>query len=98
GTEAADRAGRRGDDRPGLLVEHALPIGARADIDRILEHARDAAIIFGAAEKDAITRRDLLAEAGPLLGRVAVEILVVERQIADLDHRAVEIFVAQRAD
>src|SRR5678815_852828 len=75
--EPADRPRRSGDDRPGLLVEHALAIGPRADVDRILEHARDAAIVLRAAEQHAIAGRDLLAEARPLLGRVGVEVLVV---------------------
>ncbi len=94
GAEAADASRRGGDDRRRLLVEHALAIGPRADVDRVLEHAGNAAIIFGADEQHAVGRGDLLAEAGPLLGRIAVEVLVVERQVADLDHRAIEIVAA----
>ena len=41
---------------------------------------------------------DLLPEAHPLCRRIGVEVLVVERQIPDLDHRTVEIVVAQSAD
>jgi len=98
GAEAAVHPGRRGHDRRWLLVEDALPIGARADVDRVLEHARNAAVVFGAAEEDAVGSRDLLAEAGPLLRRVGVEVLVVKGEVADLDHRTVEIVVAKSAD
>ena len=89
---------RGGDDRRRLLVEHALAVRPRADVDRILEHAGNAAIIFGADEQHAVRRADLLAEPHPLLGRVGVEVLVVERQVADLDHRAIEIVAAKPAD
>ena len=98
GAEPADASRRSGHDRRRLLVEHALAVGPRTDIDRVLEHARDAAVIFGAAEQDSVRFGDLLAEADPLLGRVRVEVLVVERQVADLDHRAVEIVGAQGTD
>src|SRR5205085_10549247 len=40
---------------------------------------------------------DLLAEAEPLLGRIGVQVLIVERQVADLDHGAVEIVAADSA-
>src|SRR5206468_5202507 len=49
-------------------------------------------------EQHSVRLADLLAEADPLLGRVAVEVLVVERQVADIDHRAIEIVVSKRAD
>src|SRR5207249_11579227 len=65
-TEAADRSWRSGDDGRRLLVEHALAVGPRPDVDRVLEHAGASAIIFGAHEQHAVRGPDLVAQAGPL--------------------------------
>src|SRR4051794_27312277 len=69
GAKAADAPWRRGDDRCRLLVEDALPIRPRPDVDRILEDTGNSAIIFGAAEQHAVGLPNLLAKADPLLGR-----------------------------
>src|SRR6476661_5590464 len=100
GAEPADAAGRGGDDRGGFLVPHALPVGTRTDVDRVLQHAWNAAIIFRRHEQNAVGRANLLAKAKILLGLLGkrIEVLVVEGQIADLDHRAVEVVAPQRAD
>ena len=75
----------------GFLLPHALAIGPRADVDRILEHAGDRAIIFGRDEQDAVGRGDLARESASIAaGGLRLEILVVERQVADLDDVAVE--------
>ena len=79
GAEPADRAGRGADDRRRLLVPHALAIGPRADVDRILEHAGDAAIIFGRARTGRRRRRrSARLNADPFgSGGSASDILVV---------------------
>ena len=62
--------------------------------------ARHAAIIFGRAEQDAVGGGDLFAEPGVgrrLFGQRVI-LLIVEREVADLDHRAVETIVADRAN
>src|SRR6476469_2830772 len=79
GPEPADAPWRSSDDRGRLLIEDALAIRPRADVDRILEHAGNSAVIFGAAEQNAVGIGDLLAEPHPLLGRAGVEVLVVKR-------------------
>src|SRR6185437_13226130 len=98
--EAADASRRSRYDSGGLSIPNALPIRPRADVDRILEDARDAAIIFGTDEQDSIGSPDLVAEPNVRLGliRKRVIVLVVERQVADLDHGAVEIVATKRAD
>src|SRR6476620_2674986 len=92
-SETADASRRCRDDRTRLLVEHALPVGPRADVDRVLQDSGDATIILGTAEQHAVRLADLLAETGPLLGRIGIEVLVVEREVADLDHRTIEIVI-----
>jgi hypothetical protein len=75
------------------LPSHALcPYGARADVDRVLQHARDRAVVLGRHEQDGIGGLDLVAKRLPgrrhLAGRIFI--LVVERQGADLDHLQLE--------
>src|SRR5207342_2240882 len=100
GAEAADRPWRGADNRGRLLVPDAPPIGPRADIDRILEYARDAAIIFRSTEQDAVRGTDLLPEADIGLGLLALQVvvLIVQRQVANLDQLAFEVVTAQRTD
>src|SRR4029434_548697 len=80
-----------------LLVPDALAVGPRADVDGVLEDTGHAAIIFGRTEQYAVRRGDPLAETDPCLRRVGVEVLVVERQVPALDHRAIAIVAAQCA-
>jgi hypothetical protein len=65
-----------------------IAAGFWSNIDRVLENARDAAVIFWRDEQHAVRGPDLVAQADPLLGRILVEVLIVERQVADLDDRA----------
>src|SRR3546814_10636312 len=63
---------------------------ARPHVQSILERGRQPAVIFGSAEKHAVSRPDLFAEALVLGGRIDVDVLVIERQIPDLDKATVE--------
>src|SRR5205814_2031041 len=45
--ERANRSGRNADDRPGLAAPCAVSVRARADVDRVLEHAGHAAVVLG---------------------------------------------------
>src|SRR3546814_17144782 len=63
---------------------------ARPHVQSILERGRQPAVIFGSAEKHAVSRPDLFAEAPVLGGRIDVDVLVIERQIPDLDKATVE--------
>src|SRR5690348_10349948 len=60
--DAAERPRGVGDDADRLAEERAFAVGPRADIDRVLEHARDGAIIFGRHEDDAVRFLQLLAK------------------------------------
>src|SRR4051812_35715725 len=99
GAEAADRARRGADDRRRLLVPDALAVRPRSDVDRILENARNAAIIFGRDEEDPVSGTDRVTENG-VGGRLvaAVIILVVEREVADLDDSAIKPALLQGAE
>jgi hypothetical protein len=114
GTEPADRSGRDADHGAGLAVPRALAVRARADVDRILQYAGYAAVVFGRHEQQRVGARNALLERGDLGGRTGFEILVEQRQLADLDdfelqrrrrhrgerlgHFPVERFLAQAAD
>jgi hypothetical protein len=96
GAEAADRARRGADDRRRLLVPHALAIGPRADVDRVLEHARERRDYIRACRTGRRRRPRSARGSGPIgSGGSGVVILVVERQVADLDDVAVEIVAAK---
>src|SRR5215475_1202319 len=64
--DAAERSGRVGDD-PGRLAEkRALAVGARANVDGVLEHAGDRAVVFGGHEQHGVRRLQLFAESQPV--------------------------------
>src|SRR5689334_3702168 len=64
-------------------------------VDGILEHAGDRAVVFGGDEEDALGGGDLGLQPGDGGGGVAIVILVVERQIADLEMLEGEIGMRQ---
>src|SRR5258708_32706897 len=96
--DPSDASRRRRDDRSRLLVEHALTIRARSYVDCVLEHARNAPIVFRTAEQDAVGLGNLLAEAHPLLRGVGIKILIVKWKVPNFDHRPFEIVIAKSAD
>jgi hypothetical protein len=70
----------------GLPFQARLAVGARADVDGVLQHARQRAVVLGGAEQDAVGGADAVAEFGPARRRrVGLVILVVHRQVGDVD-------------
>src|SRR5262249_33849637 len=112
--EPADRALRNADDAARLAVDPVLAVRARGDVDRVLEQARHAAVVFGRDEENAFGAGHPLAEREPFARRSVLEVVVEQRDRADLDdfepkarrraldHRlrglAVPRFLAQAAD
>jgi hypothetical protein len=95
--EAADGAGRDADHRARLAAPDALAVGTRADVDGVLQHAGDGAVVLWSDEEDGVRRSDLVAEGDPGGGRLAlvVEILVVEGKMANLDDLEAQHFRGQ---
>ena len=83
--ERANRSGRNADDRPGLAAPCAVSVRARADVDRVLEHAGHAAVVLGCHEEHCISLPDARLERRSGSGRIGVVVLVVERQLPDFD-------------
>src|ERR1019366_1629563 len=63
----------------------ALPIRAGANVDRVLQYARNRAVIFWRNEQHRIRGLYLFAKREPGLGRRIIEVLVVQRNLSDLD-------------
>lgn len=85
-TERAERAGRDARNGRGLAGPDALTVRPRSDVDGVLEHARDGAIVLGRREQHGVGATDAVAERDPCGGRrFAVEVLVIELQVADFD-------------
>ena len=49
---------------PGLPPHALLPYGPRADVDRVLQHARHRAVVFGRDEQHCVGGRESLLEFG----------------------------------
>ncbi len=81
----AKGARRGGNDRTGLFAPDALAIRPRPDIQRILQDRRNRPIIFGRHEQHGIGRTNPVTESDPRRRRICFKILIVVRQIADLD-------------
>jgi hypothetical protein len=62
GAEPADTAWRGTDDCTRLTAPCALAIGARADIDRVLQHGWHRAVMLGRDEKSRVGCPDALAK------------------------------------
>src|SRR5438445_8955605 len=89
--EGADCSRRAADYRRRLAAPHALAVRSRADIDRVLEAARDRAVVFRRDEQQRLRTVYALAERRPRCRRrIGFEILVIQRQVADLDNLACE--------
>lgn len=69
---------------PGL-PPHALPPRTRGPVERVLQHARHRAVVFGRDDQQAVGIGDLLLECARDFGKVAVVVLAVQRQAADID-------------
>ncbi|GCC49470.1 hypothetical protein chiPu_0033929, partial [Chiloscyllium punctatum] len=65
-------------DADRLADERALAIGPRGDVDRVLQHARDRAVVFRGHEQHAVRLLQLLAEGEPVRRRGPLEVLVEE--------------------
>src|SRR5579859_618386 len=96
-TEAADRAWRHSYDGGGLFAPDAVAIGTRADVDGVLQHAGDGAVVLWSDEEHGVRRSDLVAEGDPGGVRLAlvVEILIVEGEMANLDDLEAQRFRGQ---
>ncbi len=85
GAGGADRADRDAEDAGRLAAPRALPVGPRGVIEGVLQHAGDRAVVFRRDEDDAGGGADGRLDAGHRRRLRAVVVLVVERQVADLD-------------
>jgi hypothetical protein len=75
-------------------LEDALSVRPRPDVNRILEHAGNGAVVFGRYEEDRIDWAEPVTKSSPRSGhvlRILVEILIVERKISDLDYLELHI-------
>jgi hypothetical protein len=68
---------------PGETLTTA--VGPRSHVQRVLERARDRTVVLGGDEEDPVGAPDAVAEGDPGLRRALFEILVIERQVPDLD-------------
>ncbi len=86
--EAAQLVGRLADDAGGHAVEYALPRRPRADVDRVLQAGGHGAVVFRSDEQHRVGVAHLAAEPRPAGRRIILQVLVVERKVADLDDPA----------
>src|SRR5690349_14082201 len=84
GAHPADRAGPYADYALRPPAPGALDVWARGHIDGIFEDGRHGAVVFRRDEKCRVGAADALAKRGPLSRRRSIEILIIERQIANL--------------
>src|SRR5271166_1854630 len=85
GPEPANTAWRGTDDCTRLTAPCALAIGARADIDRVLQHGWHRAVMLGRDEKNRVGCPDAFAKRRPFRRRIFVTILIVDGQLPYLD-------------
>ena len=76
--DATERARRVADDADRLAEERALAVRARADVDGVLQHAGDRAVIFGRHEQHAVRLLQLFAERQPVGRGIGFQVLVEE--------------------
>ena len=81
----ADRARRGAGDGGELAGPGVLAPRPRAPVDGVLEHGRDRAVVLGRHEQHAVGGRDLGLEADDARRQLALDVLIVDRQIVDLD-------------
>src|SRR5215475_8450162 len=79
--DAAKRSRRIGDDADRLAEKRALTIGTRADIDCVLEHAGDRAIVFGRDEQYPARFLQLFAKRHPVRRWCGFEVLIEEGDV-----------------
>src|SRR3954447_5247225 len=78
GTDATERAGGVADNADRLAEERALAIGARGDVDGVLQHAGDRAVVFRRHEQHAVRLLQLFPERQPVGRGIGFQILVEE--------------------
>ncbi|MNT36039.1 hypothetical protein D3C72_1720970 [compost metagenome] len=84
GHRRADLADGGADHRRRLAGEGTVAVGARADVDRILQHAWHGTVVLGGNEQHGVGGAHLVLQARALRRVTGVEVLVIERQVADL--------------
>ncbi|MNC51545.1 hypothetical protein D3C75_1008400 [compost metagenome] len=86
GAETTNSPRRHTDHRRWLAPPGALPVGPRPHIDGVFQAARHRTVVFRGNEQHRIAAADFVAKTLPGLWRcVGLDVLVVQRQIADLD-------------
>src|SRR5438132_13046198 len=83
--EPADTARRGADHGARLTAPCALAIGPRSDIDGVLQRGRHRAVMLGRDEENGVSSPDPLAKLRPCYRRILIIILIVDRQVSDLD-------------
>src|SRR5262245_4928924 len=85
GAGGAPAAGRGAHDRDRLACQRRAERRARGPVDRVLEHARNAAVVLGRGDQERVGFSDRLLETDDGLGIAGcLDVVVVERQRADL--------------
>jgi hypothetical protein len=85
GAEPAERSLRHADDCRRFFREDALAVGPGADVDRVFQQAGHRTVVFRRHEQHGLRAPHAIAKARPGLGHVRFQVLVVQRQVADLD-------------
>jgi hypothetical protein len=85
GADTAQWPRRIADDADRLAEERALAIGARSDVDGVLQHPRDRTIVFRRDEQHAIRFLQLVAEREPVGRRICFQILIEKRDVVQGD-------------
>jgi hypothetical protein len=75
-TDTTKRARRIADDANRLAEERALSVGARSDVDGVLQYAGNRAVVFRGDEQNALRRLQFFAESHPIGRRRRFQILI----------------------
>src|SRR5690606_21869070 len=91
GERRADRTDGNTYDACRFSRPCALTVGTGRMVDGVLEDTRDRPVVLGRYEHEPVRRRDLRLEPLDRRRLVVVVVLIVKREIADLDNGECEI-------
>src|SRR5579859_976538 len=81
--EGAELARAGADHRDRLVAKHRVLPRPRSPVDRVLEAAGDRAVVLGRREENRVGGTPLVAQAPHRLEGVALEVVVVQRELAE---------------